>query len=96
MTERCPDGGACHHECSYLECFRVRSCGPLSGVFPQDQWPLEVSLEHGADLPEVKALDTYIQRAIEEWATLAGGPNGTEAEPSLARYIADRLTRNGG
>jgi hypothetical protein len=36
----CPDGGKCHHECpAAIECFRVGSCGPLSGVFPDDEWP---------------------------------------------------------
>lgn len=35
---KCPDGGACHHDCS-TSCFRVEHCGPLSGVFPNDEWP---------------------------------------------------------
>jgi hypothetical protein len=35
----CPDGGACHHWCADGPCFRVETCGPLSGVFPDDQWP---------------------------------------------------------
>ena len=34
----CPDGGACHHGCD-AECFRVLYCGPLSDVFPSDEWP---------------------------------------------------------
>lgn len=34
----CPDGGRCHHACR-ASCFRVRTCGPLSGVFPGDMWP---------------------------------------------------------
>jgi hypothetical protein len=34
----CPDGGVCHHSCSD-SCSRVASCGPLSGVYPNDQWP---------------------------------------------------------
>lgn len=36
----CPDEGVCHHGCSLLEaCFRVEACGPLSGVFPNNEWP---------------------------------------------------------
>lgn len=35
---RCPDGGFCHHDCG-SQCFRVSTCGPLSGVFPGDRWP---------------------------------------------------------
>lgn len=35
----CPDDGTCHHECKDTTCFRVRCCGPLSGVYVGDQWP---------------------------------------------------------
>jgi NTP pyrophosphatase (non-canonical NTP hydrolase) len=39
----CPDGGTCHHLCRQDgPCFRVRYCGPLSGVFPGDSWPEDV------------------------------------------------------
>ena len=34
----CPDGGKCHHACTD-GCFRVECCEPLSGVFPDNQWP---------------------------------------------------------
>ncbi|HYJ22991.1 MAG TPA: hypothetical protein VEW07_13325 [Solirubrobacterales bacterium] len=38
---RCPDDGACHHGCLPVECFRVRSCSPLSEYgeawTPEDQ-----------------------------------------------------------
>lgn len=44
---RCPDGGMCHHDCEPGACFRVRGCGPLSGVYPNDEWPEEVRREHG-------------------------------------------------
>jgi len=37
-NRRCPDGGACHHSCTD-KCYRVECCGPLSGVFPNDEWP---------------------------------------------------------
>ena len=44
IAERaCPDGGKCHHSCGPNDrCFRVDTCGPLSGVFPNDEWPPEV------------------------------------------------------
>jgi hypothetical protein len=38
----CPDGGACHHNCEITHCFRVESCGPLTGVYPNDEWPANV------------------------------------------------------
>lgn len=43
-TMQCPDGGTCHHHCGipafHGRCFRVESCGPLSGVYPNDDWPV--------------------------------------------------------
>jgi hypothetical protein len=42
MDERkCPDGGACHHQCGPRNesCFRVAFAEPLSGVYPDDRWP---------------------------------------------------------
>jgi hypothetical protein len=42
---RCPDGGTCHHECGE-SCFRVQSCGPLSGVYPGDTWPVDIQRDH--------------------------------------------------
>jgi hypothetical protein len=47
----CPDGGACHHGCIEQQdwpCYRVLTCGPLSGVMPNDRWPKEV-LQHNHD-----------------------------------------------
>jgi hypothetical protein len=41
LGQMCPDGGTCHHNCAD-SCFRVGSCGPLSGVFPNDDWPADV------------------------------------------------------
>lgn len=38
---RCPDDGTCHHLCE-SSCYRVFCCGPLSGVFPGDEWPADV------------------------------------------------------
>jgi hypothetical protein len=40
----CPDMGVCGHYCRPgTECFRTVHCGPLSGVFPHDEWPLRPS-----------------------------------------------------
>lgn len=41
MKRICPDGGKCHHECQ-KGCWRVGTCGPLSGVYPNDEWPESV------------------------------------------------------
>lgn len=41
----CPDGGTCHHNCQD-KCFRVQCCGPLSGVYADDEWPADVVAEH--------------------------------------------------
>lgn len=50
---QCPDDGTCHHDCTDREgCFRVRSCGPLSGVYPNDEWPTDIRRQnhvHGGD-----------------------------------------------
>lgn len=45
VTRKCPDEGACHHECGklYGGCWRVFNAAPLSGVFPDDKWPEEVT-----------------------------------------------------
>jgi hypothetical protein len=40
-AEGCPDGGTCHHGCT-TGCFRVSWAGPLSGVYPGDEWPADV------------------------------------------------------
>jgi hypothetical protein len=42
---RCPDGATCHHGCS-RGCFRVRYAGPLTGVYPGDDWPDEIKAAH--------------------------------------------------
>lgn len=40
----CPDGGTCHHDCGQYPqpssgCWRTHNAGPLSGVYPNDDWP---------------------------------------------------------
>jgi hypothetical protein len=43
----CPDGGTCHHGCSdRARCYRVEWAMPLSGVYPGDVWPDEVTAAH--------------------------------------------------
>lgn len=41
--QQCPDGGVCHHDCKE-RCFRVETCEPLSGVYPDNVWPAGVRL----------------------------------------------------
>lgn len=42
----CPDGGVCHHnshhDCAVF-CWRTQHAGPLSGVYPGDRWPAELT-----------------------------------------------------
>ena len=58
--KRCPDDGHCTHLClPGRGCFRVKYCVPLSGVFPEDEWPDAVLDEHCGDeqdLPEQEFL----------------------------------------
>lgn len=35
----CPDGGKCWHQCTGADCWRVYNAGPLSGVYPNNEWP---------------------------------------------------------
>lgn len=52
VAERCPDTGACHHDCDGtpaegLPCFRVLTCGPLGiAKYPRDEWPDDVLVRH--------------------------------------------------
>jgi len=47
----CPDGGTCHHICETGRCWRVAAhCGPLSGVYPGDEWPKRVLREHSDEV----------------------------------------------
>jgi hypothetical protein len=54
----CPDGGACHHGCVEQKdwpCYRVLTCGPLSGVMPGDRWPAAV-VQHNNDMEASRLL----------------------------------------
>lgn len=48
--KQCPDGAVCNHDCE-SRCFRVDNCGPLSGVYPDDEWPSEMSAEEVQPIP---------------------------------------------
>ena len=63
----CPDGGTCHHDCND-QCWRVGACGPLSGVYPDDDWPADVMDEHAPGQRKEEAqqlIDTMDKMAIE-------------------------------
>lgn len=49
--DRCPDDGACHHKCDGGSCFRVRTCEPLSGAFPDDRWPADLLMRNAVRAP---------------------------------------------
>lgn len=55
--ERCPDGGACHHECPLDECFRVRACAPLSAY--GEDWTAEDVARFGGP-PAVPTIEDVI------------------------------------
>lgn len=67
MTKQnCPDGGRCHHNCP-AGCFRVRTCGPLSGVYDNDEWPPNVVAAMGG--PEALAGDPMTAFIVTDAAT---------------------------
>jgi hypothetical protein len=63
IPERCPDTGACHHECAENACFRVRYCGPLSiAGYPNHRWPDDIVAAHTGNTPDVDGLSAAIVR----------------------------------
>lgn len=68
----CPDGGKCHHECPPMQCFRVRSCAPLSSY--GEDWPVAVQRAHGVPVKELTLGDLVLFVATQ----LAGGMKPTE------------------
>jgi len=66
----CPDGGACHHYCRTDEmCFRVETCGPLSGVYAGNRWPdqvVDAELEREADGPPPPTVERMIMRMADD------------------------------
>lgn len=59
----CPDGGVCGHNCGRTgPCWRVRACGPFSGLYPHDDWPglvRRIETRRAAGHPPVNLAVTY-------------------------------------
>ena len=77
---QCPDGGTCHHECAIQDCFRVACCGPLSGVYPNDQWPASVVLDFSDRNPLLGAIEELIEDHAPD------GIGGDVLEPPTSHY----------
>ena len=75
LSVRCPDGGACHHGCGATGCRRVRTCGPLSGVYDGDDWPDEVLAKHAPQALQRRRLC----RQVRDQLVAALGPGAVEA-----------------
>lgn len=94
-SDACPDGGTCHHACGHA-CFRVRTSGPLSGVYPGDRWPFEV---RAADVePEPQTAGAYVPRPHELRAraiagSIALGMPDAQAEAEVDAALADARAR---
>lgn len=99
----CPDGGTCHHTCERV-CFRVDGCGPLSGVYPDDQWPDDVKRQHGAPVEAEDETDdeskpvrdlfrifTRLKAAERDLSSLISGLDRThDTELALVKRERDR------
>lgn len=81
----CPDGGVCHHWCADGPCFRVGSCGPLSGVFPGDQWPTALRAAGGQEHEDWCRYHDATGCASQP---RPAAPVGGQAEPSDAEVRA--------
>lgn len=106
---RCPDGGYCHGStlaagsspCEPGHCYRVRTSGPLSGVFPGNRWPPEVTkvLEAVDAKPDGAPLATAIHIAGEVTRHLQaamgpsaeGGLREAQAELAMATALIESL-----
>lgn len=56
VTGRCPDDGACHHECGDTSCFRVVLCAPLT-AYGEDWTPEDRAANPPAGLrPSIDAM----------------------------------------
>ncbi|EMY33571.1 hypothetical protein D477_014256 [Arthrobacter crystallopoietes BAB-32] len=82
--DRCPDDGACHHNC-VGGCFRVRACGPLSGVYPGDRWPAAV-VETEVGYPERQQAADIIDDLFDDYS-----PSYDEAGQIVTSNIAQAL-----
>jgi hypothetical protein len=63
-TQMCPDAGVCGHYCT-IECFRVNHCGPLSGVFPNNDWPQRPAAPAPVAFPPAQAVPATAPLAPE-------------------------------
>lgn len=45
----CPDEGHCHHGCSPDACWRVQTCSPLTGAYPDGEWPDRIVAAYGGE-----------------------------------------------
>lgn len=94
----CPDGGACHHECDGGPCWRVANAGPLSGVYPDDQWPSQLDGSATAE-PEDEAaayiaqdLSTVKRQRVQLDRNATAAPGDDEVADAIA-YL--RITHKG-
>lgn len=64
MADRCcPDDGACHHNCLADECFRVRTCEPLTDYGPE--WKLEDVERFGGPSKQI-TIENVLTSAADE------------------------------
>jgi hypothetical protein len=86
----CPDGGTCHHVCAISErCWRVRNAGPLSGVYPDDEWPPNRAgavLSLASLTPDQQAALAQLCRDLE--ARFGAGTTPTDALDEWHRRVA--------
>lgn len=85
---KCPDDGACHHECTRT-CFRVRHCEPLSGVFPGDTWPEGIHARHTA--PAAEPIDQGARFRQAQQTRIVKLSADVADRPVHAQFLADLL-----
>jgi hypothetical protein len=67
IGRECPDTGTCHHACPIeAVCWRTRHAGPLSGVYPNDQWPGELAQTPPTGNPPTLPTPTDQPRRVTE------------------------------
>lgn len=103
---KCPDGGYCHHGCAE-RCWRVSAAGPLSGVFPDDEWPASVIAEHAeltgwerlcewiADDPDNRIAEVMVQMAEADAPEVIAGGTVVMGEPTYALHYQVEATQEG-
>lgn len=95
---RCPDGGYCHgsnlaagsEPCPEGGCLRVRTSGPLSGVYPGDRWPAEVRRANGVE-PAAARITPAHRLAVRQ--ALGGARVHVDVRNALAQAFADEEQR---